>query len=74
MSNDHDPDIFDLAMTLTDAEVAALPDEVRREVLYTRELLDVLDQSWQAPQSTIDRVDRLFLDKLPPDHPWRREE
>jgi hypothetical protein len=70
---EQEPDILDMAFMWTDDELAQLPADLCQEVMDARATLDAVDRAWQAPPEAIERVHRLFLEKLPPGHPWRKE-
>lgn len=65
--------LFDLAQRATEADLIALSATDRQEVVLLRDLLELIDAAWYAPQAAVDRVDALFLRKLAaeePLHPW----
>ena len=67
--------LFDLAHDETIAAGVDLSTGEREELARIRELLDLIDASWQVTDVEQDRVRSLFLQKLAerqPDHPWVR--
>lgn len=67
--------LFDLAHNETVAPTFDLSIEDREELTRIRDLLDLIDASWQSTDNEQERVRSLFLQKLSlkePDHPWIR--
>lgn len=68
--------LFDLALGELGATPPDLSETELTELLYLRQLFDVIDASWQVPEEQATRMHAMLLEQLTdtyPDHPWLKE-